>query len=298
MTLAKYEIFRKTAETKSLTRAAEKLHLTQSAVSHAMNALEAELGFSLVNRARSGLTLTENGARMLEYIKEMLYLNEKMFQEANAIRGLDIGTVRIGTFTSVSSYWLPDIFKTFNTKYPGITIEVYEGDYEEIEDWLLQGKIDCGFVSQVRAEDLNQTMLKREKLLCIVPADHEYADQESISFTQLEQAPFIMPRYGSRRYEGYHDVKQYFKNHRIKADVTFELLDDYAIISMVRHGMGISILPEMLLHNLPPEVKSLDLEQDCHRTISIGSTQEPSPAARKFKDFVTSWIHTGNSRAE
>ncbi|RSL30683.1 LysR family transcriptional regulator [Salibacterium salarium] len=292
MSLAKYEIFSKVVERGSLTKAGDEMNLTQSAVSHAINGLEADFGFSLLNRGRSGLALTVNGERILAYIHEILNINEKMNQEANAIQGLEIGTVRIGTFTSVSSHWLPSIFKEFKSAYPRITIEVYEGDYEEIEDWIINGKIDCGFVNQVRSDHLDVVFLKQEKLLCIIPENHPMSQQEKVLFDQIEQKPFIMPRYGSYKYEGYHDVKRFFKENKVKANIAFELLDDYAIISMVQNNLGISILPHMLLTNLPEDVKSLDLEKNCHRTISIAANFDKSPATRKFIDCVTQWVPT------
>ncbi|GAE34010.1 LysR family transcriptional regulator [Halalkalibacter akibai] len=285
MSLAKYEIFSKVVELGSLTKAGEKMNLTQSAVSHAINSLESEFGFSLLNRGRTGLSLTVNGERILEYIREILQVNERMIQEAAAVKGLEIGTVRIGTFTSVSSQWLPGIFKEFKSAYPGITIELYEGDYEEIENWIVSGEIDCGFVSKMKTDILEVISLRTEKLLCIIPTDHPLVNQDKILFKQIEQEPFIMPRYG-----GYHDVKRFFKENDVKVDAIYELVDDYAIISMVENHLGISVLPQMLLSNLPEGVSCLDLEMDCHRTIGIAANYNMSPATRSFIDGVVDWI--------
>jgi DNA-binding transcriptional LysR family regulator len=291
MSLAKYEIFSKVVELGSLTKAGEELNLTQSAVSHAINSLEAEFELSLLHRGRSGLTLTTNGENVIEYIREILQVNKKMNQEVAAIKGLQIGTVRIGTFTSVSSQWLPSIFKEFKAAFPGITIELYEGNYEEIEKWISDGDIDCGFVSKMKADHFEIRPLKKEKLLCIVPTKHPLSQQAKVLFSQIEQEPFIMPRYGSYKYGGYHDVKRFFKENHVKANVIYELLDDYAIISMVENHLGISILPQMLLTNLPENVTCLDLEKDCFRTIGIAAKVNMSPATRRFIDCVVEWVN-------
>ena len=111
LSLAKFEIFSTVVELGSLTKAGETLGLTQSAVSHAIASLESEWGFSILNRGRSGIHLTSNGERVLKYIREILKWNEEMVQEIANINGLEIGTVRIGTISSVSIHWLPEIMK-------------------------------------------------------------------------------------------------------------------------------------------------------------------------------------------
>lgn len=145
MSIAKYEIFQTVIELGSLTKASESLNISQSGVSHAISSLEKDLGFSLLTRNKAGIRLTVNGERMLEYIREILQLNEKMLQEAGEIKGLEIGTVRIGTFSSVSAVWLPGIIKKFTDQYPHIKVDIAEGKQEEISRWISQGIIDFGF---------------------------------------------------------------------------------------------------------------------------------------------------------
>src|SRR6478752_6726153 len=147
LSLAKFEIFSTVVELGSLTKAGEILGLTQSAVSHAIASLESEWGFSLLNRGRSGINLTSNGEHVLKYIREILKWNEEMLQEIANINGLEIGTVRIGTFSSVSIQWLPEIMKSFNEYHPSIEIKLLEGDYDDIEHWISTGIVDFGFVS-------------------------------------------------------------------------------------------------------------------------------------------------------
>ena len=107
--IAKYEVFRTVVESGSLTKAADLLHMTQSGVSHAISSLETELGIALLTRDRSGITLTADGELVLQRIREVLTANERLNQQVAAIKGLEIGTVRIGTFTSVSAQWLPGV---------------------------------------------------------------------------------------------------------------------------------------------------------------------------------------------
>ncbi len=141
MSLVKFDIFNKVVELGSLTKAGEELSLSQSAVSHAIASLESEWGFSILNRGRAGITLTSNGERVLRYVREILKWNNEMVQEIADINGLEIGTIRIGTFSSVSVQWLPEILKEFSNHYPSIDIELFEGDYDEIEEWILMERL-------------------------------------------------------------------------------------------------------------------------------------------------------------
>ena len=102
MSLSKYEIFSTIVEVGSLTKAAEKLNLTQSGVSYSISTLESELGFSLLKRDRSGISLTSNGERILRHVSRILHEEELLRQEVAAIKGFDTGTVRLGTLSSVS----------------------------------------------------------------------------------------------------------------------------------------------------------------------------------------------------
>lgn len=140
MSLSKYEVFVTVIESGSLTRAGEILGLTQSAISHALASLEREFGFSILTRGRSGISLTSNGERLLPYMREMLRAQERMKQEVHAINGMEVGTVRIGTFTSVSTQWLPGILKRFQDQYPAIEVKLLEGYYDGIESWIQAGR--------------------------------------------------------------------------------------------------------------------------------------------------------------
>src|SRR5699024_1261272 len=99
-----------------------------------------------LNRGRSGITLTRNGERVLRYIREILKWNNEMTQEIADINGLKIGTVRIGTFSSVSVQWLPEILKEFSKYYPLINIKMIDVDYDVNKKWIAKREVDFGFL--------------------------------------------------------------------------------------------------------------------------------------------------------
>lgn len=294
MRLNKFEVFVTVVESGSLTKAGDKLGLTQSAVSHAINSLEQEFGFSLLTRGRSGTSLTSNGERLLTYMKEMLKWHEQMKQEVAAINGLKVGSVRIGTFTSVSTQWLPGILKQFQDLHPGIEIKLLEGYYDDIERWVLTGEVDFGFVSVPTAEPLETIPLKKDQMMLLVPDGHPLASYDQVPVSQLARETFIMPKTGCDN-----DIQRIFCEYKLQPPVKYEVGDDHAIIAMVQNGLGISILPEMILFRLPQSVRTIPLEGGHYRTIGIAapSLKSMAPAAKTFLACATAWLrkHQGTS---
>lgn len=291
MTLSKYKIFNTIIELGSLSKAAEVLKISQSGVSHAISSLESEFGFSLLTRDRSGVNLTSNGKRVLAYMREILQCNERLYQEINAINGLEVGTVRIGTFTSVSTQWLPGIIKQFHDRHPSIEIELLDGNYDDIDHWIANGTVDFGFVSLPTFRSFEIIPLKKDRMLCILPDEHPMRCQSMIPFAQLKDEPFIMPKWGSDD-----DVKRISNETHVKLNIKYEVTEDRAIIAMVKNGLGVSILPEMVVSHAPENIRIISLERPYYRTIAIAaySLKNISPAARKFIDCTRSWLKDHN----
>jgi DNA-binding transcriptional LysR family regulator len=292
LTLIKYEIFRTVVETGSISKAAETIGLTQSAVSHAIASLESDFGFTLLTRGRSGIQLTINGEKILVYVREILKWNEQMMQEVSKINGLETGIVRIGTLPSVSIQWLPKIIKQFNNEFPHIEIRLFEGDYDEIDQWILDGTIDFGFMSLPVSKAYEVIPLKKDKLLCIVPDTHPLARQELIYLEQLNDEAFIMPKSSIDK-----DVHRILKEHKIKPKIKYEIAEDQAIIAMVQNDLGISILPEMILYRIPENIRILPLEDEYYRHIGIAVTsfRNLAPGSKKLIGFIQEWLYDGNN---
>ncbi|WCM63410.1 LysR substrate-binding domain-containing protein [Paenibacillus polymyxa] len=286
--LFKYKIFLCVVEMGSFTKAGEVLNLTQSAISHAISGLEHELGLTLLLRGRSGIRLTNNGERLMKRFREIVQMDEKLYQEVALIKGLEIGTVKIGTFSSVSIHWLPRILKKFNEQFPLIEVKLLDGNYHEIESWIVSGEADFGFVNLPTLDTLEALPLKEESMLCLLPSDHILGKQASIRVEQLRDEPFIMPVAGCDT-----DVRNIFSQHNMSPKIKYELEDDHAIMAMVQNGLGVSILPEMILSHIPYDISIRPLDERHSRTIGIAtaSLKNVSPAAKKCMDFITEWIN-------
>lgn len=285
MSLVKYEILNKVAEVQSFTEAAQLLGLTQSAVSHAIASLEKEFGFALIHRSRNGVKLTTDGQTMLLAMRNVLQAEELLQQEAANILGVTKGSVRIGLISSISTKWMPNIIRIMDQNFPGIEITLREGDYYEIEQWLINGEVDCGFLNRTSSKQFNFMPLKRDNLLCIVSSKSPLYYKEELDIHEIVLEPFIMPSY-----RGMNDVETTFEKHGLKPTIRFELFDEKGIISMVEHHLGISMLPKLVLSQLPSNVRAVPLQQESFRTIGLATKQSLSPAAEKFVEVLKQWL--------
>ena len=159
MTLFSYEIFDAVARQGSFNKAAQQLHLTPSAISHAIAVMEAELGFTLFNRGKNGVTMTSYGASLYPSIRAVLNSDEALQQSIARLNGLEKGKVKLGAFNSVCAGLLPQILKSFMASYPQIEVEVYQGTYDDVKEWLRTGQVDLAFLSASCREEFNLTEL-------------------------------------------------------------------------------------------------------------------------------------------
>lgn len=291
MSLLKYKALITVVETGSLTRAADELGCTQSAVSHSIDSLEKELGFALLLRSRSGVKLTNEGERLMPSVRNLLSSAEQLNQTASAIRGLDSGTVRIGTFTSVGVHWLPGVLKEFQQDYPNVDFKLLNGDYHDVEQWLSDGSVDVGFVNVPSAVDCECIPLMEDRLLAILPRHSRFENYPKFPLTECETEPFISLLESSD-----HDARRALDAAGVKPNVRFYTKDDYAIIAMVEQGLGISIMPELLLRGRHDRLQILPLVPEAKRTIgiAIAAGNKAGPATRRFADYVVRYVAKHN----
>ncbi len=288
MSLSKYEVFIKVAELGNLTKAAAELGYTQSGVSHIINGLESEWGFPIFHRKKTGVELTQNGLELMPTVIEILNLDKKLNQVVTSINGLESGKIRIGTFTSASVHWLPGMIKTFLNDFPHIEFELINGDYQEIESWIKKGEIDFGFMTLPASEEFESIPLKKDRMLIILPSDHPLKKLSAFPIDKISSEDFIIPYKGSD-----YDVNRVFFNYKITPKIKFSAKDDYAIIAMVKNGLGVSILPELVLLGHTDNVVAMEIEGGSDRTlgIALNSLKYSSPATKKFIEHVQSWLN-------
>ena len=287
MSIKKYEVLLRVVELGSLTKAAEATGCSQSAVSHILNDLEEEFGFTILKRSRGGVQLTENGAKILPSVRGILNYNEQLSQTVASIRGLDTGVIRVGTVTSVAVQWLPGILKQFVSEHPGIDFKLFNGDYGDVTRWLSEGSIDVGFLALPADISCECIPLMEDRMLAILPKDHPLATLPKFPVAQVQYESFISLLESSD-----HDTRAIWKSAGVTPNIRFTSKDDYAIIAMVEQGLGMSIMPELLLQNHTDNVVVMELVPKASRLIglAIPNASRTSPATRSFADCVVSWI--------
>lgn len=287
MSIKKYEVLLRVVEMGSLTKAAELSGCSQSAVSHILNDLEEEFGFTILKRSRGGVQLTENGARILPSVRGILNYHEQLNQTVASIRGLDTGVIRIGTVTSVAVQWLPGILKQFIQEHPGIDFKLFNGDYGDVNRWLSEGSIDVGFLALPADTNCECIPLMEDRMLAILPKDHPFASMPKFPVAQVQYESFISLLESSD-----HDTRAIWNNSGVTPNIRFTSKDDYAIIAMVEQGLGMSIMPELLLKDHTDNVVVMELVPKASRLIglAIPNASRTSPATRSFAECVVNWI--------
>lgn len=287
MSISPIGIFIKTVELGSLTKASEELNYTQSGISHTIKTLEKKYGFTLLIRDRSGVRLTSAGEELLPYMQAAWNSQAILEEKVLAMNRLESGLIRIGTFTSVSSQWLPGIIQKFKKEFPKVHFELLHGNNQEIEDWIAIGRLDCGFMKLPAAANLQAIFLRRDPMVAVLPKDHEYADASAFPVTGLEKFPYIEINEGIEN-----EITRVFNNHHIRPNVHYTQKDDYAVIAMIEKGLGITLLPELVLKDTGRSVVYKQLTVPAYRDIGIAYIEKgtTSELTNRFLDYTKKWV--------
>lgn len=273
MTLFSYEIFDAVARQGSFNKAAQQLHLTPSAISHAIAVMEEELGFALFNRGKNGVTMTSYGASLYPSIRAVLNSDEALRQSIARLNGLEKGKVKLGAFNSVCASLLPGILKTFMAHYPQIEVEVYQGTYDDVKEWLRSGQVDLAFLSSSCKEEFTLTELFREPLMCITPLTWPEPAGGTMTPELMNGQSFVVQCDATDA-----EMRQFLKKYKLSADRRCHVIDDQSNIAMVEAGLGISIMPQMLLKSCTAAVKIYPIEPAEYRIVGL-AVQHPTAMA-------------------
>jgi DNA-binding transcriptional LysR family regulator len=280
-----YYAFIKAIETGSFTKAAEELGYTQSAISQMVHSLEEELSTILILRSRTGITLTPDGEEFLPYIKKICNSHRELKEKIKEMEGLESGLIRIGVFSSVSCHWLPGLIKDFKGQYPAVHFELHQGDYTEISNWIKEGSVDFGFVNPNAVSNLTAIPLQKDEMFAVLPDNHILAQQKEVSLKELMKEPYILLDEGEIS-----EPLTIFEQNNFKPNIQYRVHDDYAIMSMIEQGLGISILPKLVLNRCPYHIVTKRISPSFSRTISLAyKDKRVLPiASRFFIDFIVS----------
>jgi DNA-binding transcriptional LysR family regulator len=243
MELRLLRTFKAVADAGSFTSAAQRVHLTQAAVSVHIRQLEEELGTPLFLRVNKKLHLTEAGRALLAHSEAILRAHDEAKATLTAIGGQGRGRLRVGVAsTAITVHPLPEILSEIKRKHPLVDLSVVGGTSEWIIEQILADEIDAGLVSlPVEESDISTEMLKSDRLVGVINPQHRLARSRAITVEELAAEPLILGEKGgnTRRL-----IDLFFEKSGLKPQIVMELQRTEAIIKMVELGFGASVLPQ------------------------------------------------------
>ncbi|SES68556.1 LysR family transcriptional regulator, transcription activator of glutamate synthase operon [Salinibacillus kushneri] len=298
MELRQIKYFIKVAELEHVSEAAAELHVAQSAVSRQIANLENELGVKLFLRGGRKIQLTPVGEIFLERVKSAMVEFEKAEREIYEYLNPESGNIRLGFPTSLAAKTLPNVISAFRKEHPQIGFQLYQGTVSELTEAVISGQIDIAFVSPVPShhEEVKGHIFFTEKMMALLPNNHEFANEPYLRLVQLRYEPFVIFR------QGYHIREIIMKacsQVGFQPRIAFEGEDVDTIKGLVSAGLGVSLLPEITLNDLPMrDTKPVEIiEPNVSRTVGIilPSNREVAPSEQVFFQFLQSYYERLNN---
>lgn len=293
MELRQLKYFIEVAKREHISLASENLHIAQSAVSRQIGNLEAELGVQLLEREGRNVKLTQIGRLFAEQAVIALKAIDNAKQLVNEYADPERGTIRIGFPSSLASNTLPQMIAAFKKIHPDVNFHLRQGSYPFLTKGVKKRDVDLALIGPVPSKDpdIRSDILFMENVVILLPETHPLADQSSLALQQLAKDSFVLfPKgYVLRKI-----VEDACLQAGFRPFIPYEGEDLDAIKGLVSAGIGITVLPELLLvDNLPKgTVKVNIIEPEVKRSVGIISPKhrELSPSEQLFYDFVKSYF--------
>ena len=279
MDTKKLEALATAVEMGRFTRASEVLGYTQSGLTHMMNSLEKDFGFPVLVRGRAGVRLTAAGERIFPLVRDCLAAGELLEREIRMINADKEETIRVAAYASVAVHWLPEVIQQFRHDHPGVNVDIQMGSVEEVYRWVREDKADMCFASRQEGQTLEWTYLRNDRLVAILPPDYDMQGRETFPVYGFDGQEFLMPSMGFDL-----DIMRVLNRHGVMPLVRTTQVSDSVIISMVEHGLGVSILSELVMKGRKDNVQAVPMDPPAVRELGIAARprKELRPLARKF----------------
>lgn len=281
MDSSKFFALMKAIEYGSLTKAAEELGYTQAGLTHMMNRLEKEIGITLLQRTKSGVTLTSDGELLLPVIKNFTEQGLELEKAIRSVKESNDTVIRIASYASITNHWLPLIISRFSKDFPNVHFEINVGNLDEICRLVSNSEIDLGFTSKQDILHGDWIHLHNDKLMAVLPPDCKI-ESDTVPVSIFNNKQFFMPTYGFD-----YDIIKTLRQNNINPTINRTSLDDATIVSMVSHGLGYTILPELVLKGMSGSFIAKPIEPYSFRELGIliKSKNTLSPTAHKFINY-------------
>ena len=266
----------------SFTKAAEVLGYTQSGLTHMMNSLEKEVGFTLLERGRSGVRLTEEGERIAPAVREFLQANARLDSVIEQVASSRTEIIRVSAYASIAMHWLPGIIQRFHEECPDVDVDIRMADHVDVPyELLAQGKMDAILVSPQDEGQYEWVHLADDPMFAVLPRDFDTQGMTAFPLAAFEARDFIMPSQGFDK-----DIMRIFNRIGVKPHILPTWVDDPTVISMVSHGLGVSMMTELTVRGRTDGVKLLPVEPASSRELGLAvrSLDAASDGLRHFID--------------
>jgi DNA-binding transcriptional LysR family regulator len=278
-------LFHAVAQAGGISRGAERLHVSQPAVSKQIKELEDALGIRLLERLPRGSRLTDGGKLLAQYVQRMAVVEEETARAIEEFRGLKRGRLAVGASTTIGAYLLPQVFGEFHRQHPDIELQLEIANTETIQNQLMEGSIEVGLTEGLmEAEHLDSEVFHEDELVAIAPRGHPLLKQKRVTTRELCREPFILREAGSGTRAV---VERALGKRGMKLKPVLSLASPEAIKRAVIAGVGVAIVSrlaifcELQIGSLAViPVKDLVIRRPLH--LQKLQSKSPSPAVSQF----------------
>ncbi len=272
------------AATGNFSEAALELNVSQSTVSHSIAALEDALGVVLVHRGRQGASLTHVGSSIFAQAQQVLGLIDQMGREAARARGIKGGQVRVAAFRSLASEILPEAIAELNNRHPTVQVSITEFETTRgLIDSLLEGKADFAVAELLNSAEFETFYIMEDPFIALLPpGDRPASVVPQLTWEDLRKQPLITSSSDCCKI-----VMPFLQQAQPPLEIAYLIANDSTAVSMTRQGLGITILPKLATHPIPPGVQIAQLPFSLARPLGINwpKTTLLTPAAYAFLDI-------------
>lgn len=277
------KVFLASIDSGSFTKAGEILGYTQSNLTQMMKSFEDELGVPLLIKTKKGVEPTNEAKLLIPAMRSMIVQEERFLQEADEICGIRRGIIRVGSYVSTSASWLPQVIGHYQATYPEVEFNIVESGQEEMLHGLLTGELDIALMSEPENNEVDFISIQDDPMVVVFPSEHPLAAFDYVPLHKLQDYPLIMTY---RDYDS--DANRVLANAGLDTSVRYRFKDDFAVLSMVQHGLGISILPELILDRFPGSYDYRMFDPEFYRSLGIGvrSLENAGPLTRSVIKYI------------
>lgn len=286
MEIRQLEFFYAFCQLNSISKAAEKMHVSQPSVSIAIQKLEEELGVQLLDRSQRQITLTDEGKIFSQRVNEILMQLGDSITEVKDHKLNKLGSIKIGIPPMVGVFLFPHIFAKFRKQHPELNLSAVEAGSLSIQKLLEDGSIDIGIITQnIPHASLEIQPITAVQVRVCLPHNHPLSNLTSIPFSKLRDEPFILLKEDTFSRQA---IMNECRKHQINPQIIFTSSHIDTIISLVELEVGISFLFDVIAQKYST-INSLPLEEPISSPIVLAWNRKRylSSASRAFIDFIS-----------